>query len=196
MSTPKYSRLDPAQRRDQISTQPARCSPSAPTTRSRSRTSRALPASRAGSRTTISAGATRSTSRCSSGSGPTRGTTPAARRPQRPGAVADTVSRWLDWTEPTRRSGSPPSRTAKTSPTPSQARRRRTRAPRRHATDHFHDETAEISAAALRVERWTALNRAATRRDDAARPPAKLTHELLASTLEHVLRTFGARSQK
>ena len=43
------------------------------------------------------------------------------------------------------------------------------------------------------LECWTGLNRAATRRwlrGDATR---KATEELPASTLEHVLRTFGAR---
>ena len=42
------------------------------------------------------------------------------------------------------------------------------------------------------LECWTGLNRAATRRwlrDEASRDA---TQELLASTLEHVLRTFGA----
>ena len=40
---------------------------------------------------------------------------------------------------------------------------------------------------------WTGLNRAATRDAGCAgRPPARRTHELLASTLEPVLRTFGA----
>src|SRR3954447_13136981 len=43
---------------------------------------------------------------------------------------------------------------------------------------------------------WTGLNRAATRhwlRGEASR---EATHELLASTLEHVLRTFGAPGRK
>ena len=43
------------------------------------------------------------------------------------------------------------------------------------------------------LECWTGLNRVATRRwlrGDASR---EATQELLASTLEHVLRTFGAR---
>jgi hypothetical protein len=39
---------------------------------------------------------------------------------------------------------------------------------------------------------WAGLNRAATRRW----LRGEATHELLASTLEHVLRTFGARSQR
>jgi hypothetical protein len=39
---------------------------------------------------------------------------------------------------------------------------------------------------------WTALNRAATRRWLRGEATREATHELLASTLEHVLRTFGA----
>jgi hypothetical protein len=58
----------------------------------------------------------------------------------------------------------------------------------------FHADIAEDSPR-LRyaLECWTGLNRAATRhwlRGEASR---EATHELLASTLEHVLRTFGAR---
>ena len=57
----------------------------------------------------------------------------------------------------------------------------------------FHADIAEDSAR-LRYALvcWTGLNRAATRhwlRGEASR---ETTHELLASTLEHVLRTFGA----
>ena len=57
----------------------------------------------------------------------------------------------------------------------------------------FHADIAQDSQE-LRyaLECWTGLNRAATRgwlRDDATR---ETTHEVLASTLEHVLRTFGA----
>ena len=57
----------------------------------------------------------------------------------------------------------------------------------------FHADIAQDSPR-LRyaLECWTGLNRAATRRwlrGDATR---NATQELLASTLEHVLRTFGA----
>ena len=41
------------------------------------------------------------------------------------------------------------------------------------------------------LECWTALNRAATRRWLHGETTREATHELLASTLEHVLRTFG-----
>ena len=43
------------------------------------------------------------------------------------------------------------------------------------------------------LECWTELNRAATRRWLRGEATREATHELLASTLEHVLRTFGAR---
>jgi len=57
----------------------------------------------------------------------------------------------------------------------------------------FHADIAEDSPR-LRyaLESWTGLNRSATRRwlrGDATR---ETTQELLTSTLEHVLRTFGA----
>ena len=44
------------------------------------------------------------------------------------------------------------------------------------------------------LECWTGLNRAATRRWLQGEATREATHELLASTLEHVLRTFGAPS--
>ena len=108
--------------------------------------------------------------------------------------VADSVSRWLDWTE---------------------ANRTIWLATMAHGEDiadlevkravgdlvrravalltAYHADIAEDSPR-LRyaLECWTGLNRAATRRwldGDATR---EATHELLASTLEHVLRTFGA----
>ena len=58
----------------------------------------------------------------------------------------------------------------------------------------FHADIAEDSPR-LRyaLECWTGLNRAATRRWLRGEATREATHELLASTLEHVLRTFGAR---
>ena len=109
----------PANGASRSSTPPTRCSPSAPTTRSRSRTSRAPPASPAGSCTTTSAVARRSTSRCSSGSAP------SARNDSRRPWVAALVRAWripcragLTGPRRTARSGSPRSRAARTSPTP------------------------------------------------------------------------------
>lgn len=109
--------------------------------------------------------------------------------------VADDVSRWLDWTE-----------TNRTIWLATIARGEDIADPdaRRVVSDLVgravallaarHADIAEDSPR-LRyaLECWTALNRAATRRwlrDEATR---EATQELLASTLEHVLRTFGAR---
>jgi AcrR family transcriptional regulator len=57
----------------------------------------------------------------------------------------------------------------------------------------FHADIAEDSPR-LRyaLECWTGLNRAATRRWLRGEADRDSTHELLASTLEHVLRTFGS----
>ena len=57
----------------------------------------------------------------------------------------------------------------------------------------FHADIAEDSPR-LRyaLECWTGLNRAATRRWLTGEATREATHELIASTLEHVLRTFGA----
>ncbi len=57
----------------------------------------------------------------------------------------------------------------------------------------FHADIAEDSAR-LRYALvcWTGLNRTATRRWLRGEASRETTHELLSSTLEHVLRTFGA----
>ena len=57
----------------------------------------------------------------------------------------------------------------------------------------FHADIAQDSPR-LRyaLECWTGLNRAATRRWLTGEATRETTHELIASTLEHVLRTFGA----
>ena len=109
----------PASGARRSSTLPTRCSPSAPTTMSRSRTSPARPVSPAGSSTTTSAVARTSTSGCSSGSAPS-----ASRNSGRP-SVAAPVRAWpiqcragLTGPRPTERSGSPRSRPVRTSPTP------------------------------------------------------------------------------
>ena len=125
---------------------------------------------------------------------PARGTTPAARGPQRPGARGRhrvALAR-LDRSQPhdlarhdrARRRHRRPRR---------QASGRRPRAPRRRAARTFHADIAEDTPR-LRyaLECWTGLNRAATRRWLRGEATREATHELLASTLEHVLRTFGA----
>src|SRR3954451_15723546 len=199
MSTPKFSRLDPGQRRGQILD-----------------AANALFAERAYDDVTIEDMA--------SSAGVTRGLVHhyfggrkdvyvgllerlgAQREEQlRPPAggsararVAHTVSRWLDWTE-----------TNRTIWLRANAARRGVADPdvRKVVADlvrravallaAFHADIADDSPR-LRyaLECWTGLNRAATRhwlRGEASR---EATHEWLASTLEHVLRTFGAPGRK
>ena len=192
--TPKFSRLDPGSAANRSSTRPTRCSPSAATTRSRSRTSPAPPVSRAGSCTTTSAAANRSTSRCSSGSAPC-----ARNNYRRPWAAAPARA-WpttcrAGSTGPNRtaRSGSARSGAAKTSPTPTSGRvvvelvRRAVALVAAHHADIAQDSPRLRYA----LECWTGLNRAATRRWLQGEATREQTHELIASTLEHVLRTFG-----
>ena len=108
--------------------------------------------------------------------------------------VADTVSRWLDWTEANRTIYLGTIAPGEDIADPDV---RRVVAELRHRAvalvAAFHSGIAEDSPR-LRyaLECWTGLNRATTRRwlrGDATR---QATHELLASTLEHVLRTFGS----
>jgi AcrR family transcriptional regulator len=108
--------------------------------------------------------------------------------------VADTVSRWLDWTE-----------TNRTVWLATIARGEDIADPdvRRVVADlvqravallaAFHADIAQDSPR-LRyaLECWTALNRAATRRWLRGQATRQDTHELLATTLEHILRTFGS----
>ena len=108
--------------------------------------------------------------------------------------VADTVSRWLDWTQANRTIWLATIARGEDIADPD-VRRVVADLVRRAVAllATFHADIAEDTPR-LRyaLESWTALNRAATRRwlqGDATRDA---THELLASTLEHVLRTFGA----
>ena len=108
--------------------------------------------------------------------------------------VADTVSRWLDWTEANRTiwlATIAPRRGPRRPRRQTCGRRPRGRAVALLAT--FHADIAEDSPR-LRyaLECWTGLNRAATRRWLTGDATREATQELLASTLEHVLRTFGA----
>ena len=109
--------------------------------------------------------------------------------------VADSVSRWLDWTE---------------------ANRTIWLATISHGEDIADPDVRHVVAGLVRravallatyhadiaedtprlryaLECWTGLNRTATRRWLRGETTREATHELLASTLEHVLRTFGAR---
>ena len=108
--------------------------------------------------------------------------------------VADTVSRWLDWTEANRTIYLGTVAPGEDIVDPDV---RRLVGDLRHRAvallSTFHADIAQDSPG-LRyaLECWTGLNRAATRgwlRDEATR---EATQEILTSTLEHVLRTFGA----
>ena len=108
--------------------------------------------------------------------------------------VADSVSRWLDWTEANRTIylGTIAPGEDLTDP---EVRRvvadLRGRAVALLAT--FHADIADDSPR-LRyaLECWSGLNRAATRRWLRGEATREATHELLTVTLEHVLRTFGS----
>jgi len=108
--------------------------------------------------------------------------------------VADTVSRWLDWTEANRTIYLGTIAPGEDIADPDV---RRVDADLVHRAvalvATFHADIAEDSAR-LRYALvcWTGLNRAATRRWLRGEATRETTQELLASTLEHVLRTFGA----
>src|SRR4051812_21080970 len=110
--------------------------------------------------------------------------------------VADSVSRWLDWTEANRTIWLATMSHGEDI-ADADVRQVVTGLVRRAVAllADFHADIAEDSPRLRHaLECWTGLNRAATRRwlnGDATR---EATHELLASTLEHVLRTFGAPS--
>ena len=61
-------------------------------------------------------------------------------------------------------------------------------------TAHHADIAADSPRLRYALECWTGLNRAATSRWLRGEATREATQELLASTLEYVLRTFGARS--
>ena len=108
--------------------------------------------------------------------------------------VADTVSRWLDWTEQNRTIWLATIAHGEDIADP-EARQVVADLVRRAVAllTTFHADIA-LDTPRLRsaLECWTALNRAATRRWLHGEATREATHELLASTLEHVLRTFGA----
>ena len=107
--------------------------------------------------------------------------------------VADTVSRWLDWTEANRTIWLATIAHGEDIADP-EVRQMVADLVRRAVAllTTFHADIAEDSPR-LRyaLECWTGLNRAATRRWLRGEATREATHELLASTLEHVLRTFG-----
>ena len=108
--------------------------------------------------------------------------------------IADTVSRWLDWTEQNRTIWLATLGRGEDIADPD-IRRVVTELVRR-AVALLAAQHADIAEDSPRLryalECWTALNRAATRRWLQGEATGEQTHELIASTLEHVLRTFGA----
>ncbi len=108
--------------------------------------------------------------------------------------VADDVSRWLEWTEDNRAIwlgtlgrgediADPDIRAVVTG----LVRRAVALVAARHA-DIAKEDSPRLRYA---LECWTGLNRSATRRWLQGEATREATHELLASTVEHVLRTFG-----
>ncbi len=110
--------------------------------------------------------------------------------------VADTVSRWLDWTEANRTIWLATMAPGEDVGDPEVARvvgdlMRRAVA----LVTAFHgDIAADSPRLRFALECWTGLNRAATRRWLRGEATREATQELLTSTLEHVLRTFGAKA--
>ena len=107
--------------------------------------------------------------------------------------VADSVSRWLDWTEANRTIWLATIARGEDIADPDVRRvvaglvRRAVALVAAHHADIAEDSPRLRHA----LECWTGLNRAATRRWLRGETTREATHELLASTLEHVLRTFG-----
>jgi AcrR family transcriptional regulator len=108
--------------------------------------------------------------------------------------VADTVSRWLDWTQANRTiwlatiaRGEDVADPEVRQVVADLVRRAVALVVARHAD--IAQDTPRLRYA---LECWTGLNRAATRRWLRGEATRDATHELLASTLEHVLRTFGS----
>jgi AcrR family transcriptional regulator len=108
--------------------------------------------------------------------------------------LADSVSRWLDWTEQNRAIWLATMARGEDIADPDV--RRVVAELVRRAVALVAARHADIAEDSPRLryalECWTALNRAATRRWLSGEATREATHELIASTLEHVLRTFGA----
>ena len=110
--------------------------------------------------------------------------------------VADDVSRWLDWTEANRTIWLATIAHGDDIADP-EVRRVVADLVRRAVavlTAHHGDIAEDSPRLRYALECWTGLNRAATRRWLHGEATREATHELLASTLEHILRTFGAPS--
>jgi AcrR family transcriptional regulator len=108
--------------------------------------------------------------------------------------VGDSVSRWLDWAEANRTIYLGTIAVGEDIADPDV--RRVVAGLMRRAVALVAAYHADIAVDSPRLrhalECWTGLNRAATRRWLHGEATREATHELLAVTLEHVLRTFGA----
>ena len=108
--------------------------------------------------------------------------------------IADTVSRWLDWTEQNRTIWLGTLGAGEDIADPD-VRQVVTEILSR-AVALLAEQHADIAEDSPRLryalECWTGLNRAATRRWLRGEASREQTHEVIASTVEHVLRTFGA----
>ena len=190
MSLPRFSRLDPAQRRDQIFDAAGALLADRPygevsieDIAGAAGVTRGLVHHYVGGRNELYlALLERLGTHCEDGLRP-----PVGRSAR--GRVADTVSRWLDWTD---------------------ANRTIWLATLAHGEDIDDSDVADLLGRAVALlatshsnpaadtprlrhalECWIALHRTATRRWLHGEATRDATHELLASTLEHVLRTFG-----
>ena len=108
--------------------------------------------------------------------------------------VENSVARWLDWTEANRKVYLGTIAPGEDIADP-EVRRVVGDLVRRAVVlvATFHADLAEDSPRLRHaLECWTGLNRAATRRWLRGEATREATHELLASTLEHVLRTFSS----
>jgi AcrR family transcriptional regulator len=108
--------------------------------------------------------------------------------------VGDSVARWLDWTEENRTiylGTIAPGEDIADPEVKQVVAELRGRAIAVVATFHA-DIAGDSPRLRYALECWTGLNRAATRRWLRGEAARETTYELLASTLEHVLRTFGS----
>src|SRR3954471_7454949 len=195
MSSPKFSRLDPAQRRDQILdaanalfAERAYDEVSIEDIASSAGVTRGLVHHYFGGRNDVYVGLLeRLGTQREDELRPPAGRSASAR-------IADSVSRWLDWTEANRTIWLATIAHGEDIADP-EVRRVVVDLVRRAVAllVTFHADIAEDSPR-LRyaLECWTGLNRAATRRLLRGEAGREATQELLASTLDHVLRTFGA----
>src|SRR3954447_11814996 len=108
--------------------------------------------------------------------------------------VADTVARWLDWTEANRTIWLATIAHGEDIADPDVRNVVANLVRRAVALVAAHHADIAEDSPRLRyaLECWTALNRAATGRWLRGEATREATQELLAATLEHVLRTFGA----